>query len=336
GSIFVDAERLEIDGFGPSGLNANGLKQSQISARAGPGSAGSAPGALLDVRAESIRLTRSGVISATTFGAGQGGDIVIHTGDLLATGLTSGANVIPFNGVFARSAVDVRNTSGRFGDAGSITIDAARSIVLRDGGQVSVVAERSTAGAITLSAGRSIELSERRAGIAPALGFADGTQEPPNTRITAQALLGDSGTITLNTPGRIVLLNSLITAQAGGRGGFINIDPPVVALNRSVINGKANGRDVSVTIDAVARLVRSDDSRILSKNQNVPPDIDLSGALLELSASPFAPTARLGDTCGVLLGGNYSSFLVVGRSGTPVEPAGLMPELDLSPFRLGR
>jgi hypothetical protein len=312
------------------------LKQSQISARAGPGSAGTAAGALLDVRAGSIRLTRSGVISATTFGAGQGGDIVIHAGDLLASGLASDADILPFNGVFARSAVDARNTSGRFGDAGSITIDAARSIVLRDGGQVSVVAERSTAGAITLTAGTSIELSEHRTGITPALRIAQSTQEPPNSRISAQALNGDSGTITLNTPGRIVLQNSLITAQAGGRGGVINIDPPVIALNASVINGVAHGQDVVVTIDPAARLVRSDDSRILSMNQSVPPDIDLSGALLELPASPFTSTARLGETCGVLLGGNYSSFLVVGRSGTPIEPAGLLPALDLSSFNLNR
>jgi filamentous hemagglutinin family protein len=336
GSIFIDAVRLDIDGFGPSAINANALKQSQISARAGPGSAGTAPGALLDVHADSIRLTRSGVISATTFGAGQGGDTVIHTGDLLATGLTSNADILPFNGVFARSAVDARNTSGHFGDAGSVTIDAARSIILRDGGQVSVVAERSTAGAITLTAGRSIELSEHRADVAPALSFAQNPGEPPNTRITAQALNGDGGNITLHTAGRLVLFNSLITAQAGGRGGFISIDPPVVALNASVINGVAGGRDVIVTIDPAARLVRSTDSKILSTNQSVPPDIDLSGALLDLPASPFARSARLGETCGLLLGGDYSSFLVVGRGGTPIQPAGLAPALDLSAPKVGR
>jgi filamentous hemagglutinin family protein len=334
GSIFVDANQLEIDGFGPSAINANGLKQSQISARAGPGSSTTSPKALIDIRADSIRLTNSGVVSATTFGAGPGGDIRIRTGDLVTTGLQHDADILPFNGVFARSSIDPRNTSGQFGNGGSITIDARHSIVLRDGGQVSAISERSTAGAITLTAGESIELSEHRAGITPALKFGDGTQEPPNTRITVQALRGDSGNITLNTPGRIVLYNSLITAQARGAGGFINIDPPVIALNQSVINGKAIGPDANVSIDPNDKLVRSADSLILSRNQSVPPDIDLAGALIDLPASPFTRGARLEEICGVILGGNYSSFLVVGRGGTPVEPGGLAPSLDVSSFTL--
>jgi large exoprotein involved in heme utilization and adhesion len=338
GSISVVANRLEIDGFGPSGLNANGLKQSQISARSGPGSSPTALGAIIDIRADSVRLTNSGVVSATTFGAGAGGDIRIRTTDLLATGLLTNADLIPFNGVFARSSVDPRNTSGQYGNAGNISIDAKRSIVLRDGGQISAISETTTAGAVTLSAGQSIELSEHRAGVSPAILFGDGTTEPPNTRITVQALNGDSGNITLKTPGRIVLYNSLITAQARGTGGFINIDPPVIALNRSVINGKAidANADATVSIDPNDKLVRSTDSRILSTNQTVPPYIDLAGALLDLPASPFARGAGLEDICGVMLGGDYSSFLVVGRGATPVQPGGLTPSLDVSSFTLDK
>jgi hypothetical protein len=82
--------------------------------------------------------------------------------------------------------------------------------------------------------------------------------------------------------------------------------------------------------------VRSADSKILSTIQSVPPDIDLSGALLELTASPFARSAPLGETCGLLLGGDYSSFLIVGRGGTPIQPGGLAPTLDLAPFKLDR
>lgn len=328
GTIHVTTGQLVIDGYGTSTQNSNGLKQSQIAGRAGTSATPTGSGSLVSIKADDLRLTNSGVISASTFGAGNGGDVEIHTGSLLA----QGAQVIPFAGVFARSATDDGSPATGFGRAGSITVHARGSIVLRDGGQISVFSEQTSAGAISLSAARSIELSDRRGGVMSALIAARQTGEPVNTRISTQALQGTSGDITLNTPGRIMLYNSFITARAGGdTGATIRIDPPVVALNRSVIDGRAIKESVHVSIDPSALLIKSTDSLILSENTSLPPDLELSGALLRLPAGLFSADAELRDNCVRQFGGEASSFRVQGRGSAAHEPGGWAPSMTLQP-----
>jgi hypothetical protein len=141
---------------------------------------------------------------------------------------------------------------------------------------------------------------------------------------TISAAAGDSGNIHLQAPGNetILVRDSEITAQAQSTGGQITIDPQLVVLDRSQIDGRAGGQDVRVQITA-DQFIKSTDSAILSDAVTAPVEVDVASALARLSGALAAAQARLEALCGVQFGGHVSSFLITGRGGLPPEPAGL-------------
>ena len=182
GSITVNTDELNIDG-------GNLPKSTLIQARVGKGvedSGATGHGGQIIVNAGSIDLRRGGVITATNFGRGTGGDIVVRSGKIVAVGSPNA----PFTGVFARTspgraldggggpggsvrlvARDVRlqgnaavsavSTSGG-GRAGSVAIDV-QSLTLRGGAKVTVQADGGVAGGeITVKAGHDINLIDSR------------------------------------------------------------------------------------------------------------------------------------------------------------------------------
>jgi hypothetical protein len=69
---------------------------------------------------------------------------------------------------------------------------------------------------------------------------------------------------------------------------------------------------------------------ILSDNQSVPSPVDLAGVLTPFSLELANSELTLVEVCPRRMEGAFSSFLILGRGGTPAEGGGLMPALDLS------
>jgi filamentous hemagglutinin family protein len=337
GQIRVAVDRLLIDGHGSSGAFLTGLE-----ARAGKTSPPGTPGGNIFVTAGDVRLINGGVISATTFGQGTGGNV-----DVTAATLTLvGSPALPFTGVFARSESDEHpQTAGNGGDirlvardqilisdhaaitsqsrdagrAGSVLVSADGSVVLDAGGAISARAARGNAGDVTVRAGEAIELLDLRPGITPPAEAVNQPTEPANTRITAEAVNGSGGNVTLQARRRVYVLNSLLTARAGGNGAQITIDPDVVVLNHSVIDGRSGGTPVEVIVVS-ENYLKSTDSQILSTAVTTPVETDIASALARLPAGLLGENARLAAQCGLRLGGRSSSFIVTGRGTLAPEP----------------
>lgn len=321
GRIHVTAGLLRLDG-----QNSPEGSQTLIEARIGKGddnsgATGSSGGVLVDAGA--VELISGGVISASTFGSGPGGDV-----DVRADRLTiEGSPVQRFTGLFSRSTpTDLVTTAGA---GGRIAVDA---------GDVRIGGPAKDRAGLTGEAGEAgiSSRSEARGGPAGVVAVtADSVHVLKGGSISAsnanKAVAG--GGIELTARRDIVLRHGTITAMAAGsgEGARITVDPPAVVLaDGSKINALA-GTDPTFAakpIDIVVRLdgslLKSADSAILTNANLIFPTADLSGALAALPPTATDTGTRMVPQCGVRLGGSdVSTFLVIGRGGTPPEPGGL-------------
>jgi hypothetical protein len=304
GDITIGAGAMTIDGAGRA--TAPTLVQSRS------GTAASNDGGNIVVNVDGdLTIAGGGVISASTFGRGAGGSVDVHAGAIEITG----APAATFTGIFSASRrLEDRTTNPPevsprvgLGNAGTVRVAADDHVTIREGGEVSVFAQRSSGGRLDVDAGRRLEMER---GV-----------------ISAQARVR-SGAITVAASDTIRLRDARITAQTPGVGGSIAIDPRSVILDAgSVINGKAGARldDVPVRIDADALLV-SADSAILTSKQLFRADNDVAQRAVRLDESLLDLSIRLSDLCTVRFQKvTPSSFVVTGRGARPVEPGGLTP-----------
>jgi len=249
----------------------------------------------------SLRILNGSFISSDTLGPSDGGSINIHAGSI---SLDKGSSIA------CSSPVDV-------GRAGEIFLEADRSLLVNHSSFISTSAPGSSGGNITVNSGSEIRIL--------------------NSRITAEAGL-DGGNISLTAPQLTYLLHSTVTAQADttgsgfGNGGNLTIDPSFLVLNNSALISKSsfgNGGNINIltdyffqsasTIDASAPFGLPGTVRVTA------PEIDLSGSLIALPENLLSAETQLRPDCGVRLGGNISSFIVLGRGGLPIEPGGFIP-----------
>jgi hypothetical protein len=254
----------------------------------------------------SLKLLNGSFISSETDTAADGGSINIHAGSI---SLDKGASV---------------NCSSPFdvGRAGEIVLQADNSVLLNRNSSITTSAPNSSGGNITVNSGSEIRVL--------------------HSQITAAAGL-DGGNISLSAPHLAYLLNSTVTAQADttgsgfGNGGNLTIDPSFLVINNSGLISRSsfgNGGNISIltdyffesasTIDASAPFGLPGTVRVTA------PEVDLSGSLIALPENLLSAETQLRPDCGVRLGGNISSFIVLGRGGLPIEPGGFMPS---SPVR---
>jgi large exoprotein involved in heme utilization and adhesion len=136
----------------------------------------------------------------------------------------------------------------------------------------------------------------------------------------------------------VYLKESEITASVGGGagtvGGNISIDPQFVILDHSKIIANAfEGRGGNIRI--VAGVFLSDPYSIVDASSalgidgNVDirsPITELSGTLVPLGEDFISAFELLREPCMARIrGGKYSSFIVSGRDGLPIEPGHLLP-----------
>ena len=253
----------------------------------------------LDVRAtESLVIADEGAVSVQTDVDGDGGSIRLAAPQVQ---VTDGAEVV------SRSTGE--------GDAGRIVIDAGRSLRI-DEATVSASARFRESGDITLQAGRDIQVTAGR--------------------ITNRAVARDGGNINMFAPVQISVLDSRIVGRAGRQGGQITIDPDVVLLQSSLINGKSDlggedavARDVLVTIEA-DNFILSQDSLILTQRQQFEPT-QLAGQIVGVSASLGGQQVSLDDACTLHHLAEVSTLTRSGRGGVSLSPGDWLGPPPLAP-----
>ena len=259
----------------------------------------------VNIRAGTLRVAGRSSITTTALGTGRAGDVSVDAGSVFVTGgATVGSASAPIGTAAAGAAP---------GAAGGVGVRAADRIVVSGGAAVSVESSPESglagaaAGDVTLRAGRDVEI------------LGNGNPDAPGgTRVTAGAPGGDGGNVTLTAGRSIRVSHALVTAEAKNNGGQILLDPPVVVLDGSDINGLSGGKPVVVRI-VTDNLLRSGD-RIRTNQPQSFPETNLAASIAALDASLVAPGVRLAPVCGAL-GFSTSSFVTTGRGGSPPNPA---------------
>jgi hypothetical protein len=198
------------------------------------------------------------------------------------------------------------------GKGGSVILTVDGTLLVRDNGNLGVLASQGDAGDISVTAGSAIRVLDGQ--------------------ITAQAV-GDGGNITLSSPSVVYLLDSKINAEADhGHGGNITIDPQFVILNGSQISANAqigNGGNITIVskffLQSASSVTATAPFGVPGTVSITAPDVNLSGSLAPLNAELLDAESQLRPQCAVRLPLGLSSFVVAGRGGVPVEPDGLLP-----------
>ncbi len=150
--------------------------------------------------------------------------------------------------------------------------------------------------------------------------------------ITAEAG-GSGGDIKLTAPNQVLLQNSVINAQAGIDGGNISIDPLSVILNNSQLIANAilgNGGNITIVTDAFlvtpnSQITASSQFGVSGSIAISSPDTDLAGSLARLPGALLDAQTALAQACAAKVQADTSSFVLVGRGGLPIEPGGTLP-----------
>jgi large exoprotein involved in heme utilization and adhesion len=234
-----------------------------------------------------------------------------------------------------------RDASGR---GGNVSIDA-REVTVRNGGRISVgTLGPGPAGSLTvvadavrLSGGGLIESNSGDAMSPHAGRGGDVTviahrsiEADGGSRISGRSERNDAGTVTLLTPGTLLLRNSEVTTAADLSGGNIFIDPEFVVLNNSRILANARLRSGgNITIQAQNYLPSVGSLVDASSEESTPGAITIDARVVDIAGSIAALESGLADTrsllleaCGMRVGAAASTFVVTGRGGMPAEPGG--------------
>ena len=329
GGIAVDAASLHL---------VNG---SQINAdTSSPGAGGN-----INITAQSVDVESSSALSATSDGQGPGGQITVAANSILLDGLRADGSP-GFAGIFAGNLFGVQGNAS----AGDITIkpraSGALSMLLLNGAEISTSTKGASDGgsifinatALTLDNHASIQCATVGSGQAGniLINLQTLLLLSDHSSIAVPAASQNGGNITLSVGSLIYLLDSSLTASAGDNGGNIRIDPDFLVLDHSSITADAinnNGGNIDI---AANYFIRSD-SPITADSEFGNPgtilvdavELDLSGSLVSLPSSLLGAESQLRERCGVRTAGGISSFLVLGRGGTPIEPNGPLPTFGL-------
>ncbi len=323
GSVEVLAPNLTITGD-TSGIFANSLSAGQ------GGAAGN-----VDVRVEqSLQIMEGGSVSSSTLGLGHGGNVNLVAGTISIAG-PAGDGSGP-SGIFAQS--DGLSFSGV---GGNIAV-RAESINMLDGAQISASSMSTgragsvdvVAGNISLSGGCMISTSSARGDAGSITVNASSDFSLLDGSSIAASAGGNGGNITIGAVGLCYLLDSSIVATAGtqrasngptGTGGNITIDPQFIVLDHSVISANAAiGRGGNILLQTEnyfdsESVITATGAQAGTVDIAAPP-LSLTNALVQLSGSLLNASSQLREQCAMLLGQDFSSFLVLGAGGVEVSP----------------
>lgn len=302
-SITIQANDIELTGVNPSGMYTSGIFVSTQ-----PDAAGDA--GTIDVQVDNrLQIIDGAQITASTFGAGDAGDIFLQANRLEVGGVSQigerHSRIVAFSETeFDAGSIDITveklqvTDQGRInvsslgqGDASDLTIRADQ-VWLTDGGSLQAEVAAGRQGNIILTVDNLLFL--RRGGF-----------------ISTNATNGATGgNITIATPVILGLDNSDIVANAvQGDGGNI-------AISTKVLLGLQFRDALTLENDITASSQAGVDGIVQIKT----PDLDLSQGSVELSSELNDPSNQISTKC---LAAADNSFVVSGRGGLPESPENL-------------
>jgi large exoprotein involved in heme utilization and adhesion len=282
-----------------------------------PGEVGAGQAGNTTINATTLVMRGGAAISVGSQGAGAGGDIVVNAPNVTITGgsqISGSTTRDTIGGAGGRVTLNVASlelseagaltsASAGSGNAGDVTVDATGRVRLVNGGAITTEADQANGGNVVVSAQR-LDLF--------------------NSQVQAQAG-GDGGNIAVTADKGMQSRDSQISGRAGNDGGLITLTATPTILEQSVIDGRAGGVPVFVTIDSDIFL-RSN-SQILTTTLSLPPEVDIAGSLVALPTHLLSASATLRELCSVSLEEDVSSFRATGRGGVPASPDGWAPAL---------
>jgi len=266
------AERITIEG-------GDGVVSIVSAASKGAGLGGN-----IEIYTDVLELRNGGQITASAGGTGDAGRLVLDANRVEISGAAdqTGFNV---SGVFSRS-----NGEGlQAGDGGNLTIAAADSIAVSNGGRISASSRGAgRAGDITIAAG---DRFENRGG-----------------EVTTEAKASSGGRIAIEAREIVHLVDAKVTTSVVGGAddaGNIDIDSELVVLNGSRVEARAfGGEGGNISIVADVYLASSDsvvdaDSElgIDGEIEITAPEANLGGELAALPSSFLDASALLASRC---------------------------------------
>ncbi|MFB2877840.1 filamentous hemagglutinin N-terminal domain-containing protein [Floridanema aerugineum] len=266
----------------------------------------------LRINTRQLTLLSGAALAASSFGQGQGGDIIIKASEFvkLQGNSPDGQRL---------SAITSVTEPGSLGRGGNLTIQTDR-LILRDGGRVSI-RSRGTGNAGNLIVEANSVLMNNNSGL-------EGT-----------SVSGEGGNFTVRS--RILQMrnNSFISATAGteggpGNGGNININTnTLVALGNSDITANSvasQGGKVTINAQGIFgiqyRLATTPNSDITATGgtpdlsgtvQINSPEVDTSTGLVQLPENFTDLSNQIVAGCA---SSRNNSFVITGRGGLPEDP----------------
>ena len=358
GPLSMTAESIMLLGEADTGAGAINV----LTDTAGEGRAGD-----ITIRADTLLMQNGAIISAGTSGPGAGGNIDVHAKSIQMEGQHSIASLstTSYEGqpgditIQTDSLVlkaDSHITAEAFGPtaAGSIRI-SAKEVLIDDAdgvadGFAGISVNSDTLGVMSGLRAGDIIIDAETVGLhnGARISSSSATESPggdiainttreirlADSEITAQAG-GDGGNVHLTAPSLVYLLDSQITAESlNGNGGNITIDPQFVILNNSSLIASAilgNGGNVDIVSDFFLQsgsvIDVSSEFGVQGNASITAPDVDLSGSVIPLTQELLGAETLLSPGCAQRLPGGVSSFTVLTRGGTPVEPSRLLPAI---------
>jgi hypothetical protein len=342
GNLDVEATNVLISGVNPDlrdllvSNNAN-PKYAAASILSGAGSfflgdAATGQGGNIRIKAENIQLSDGALISSETETPGDGGYIKLEADNVALSGGSS---------IAAESRVAFATITG---NAGDIMITANQTFSSNNS-SVTTEAEIAEGGDITITA-QEAYLNNNSLVSAKSSGPGDAGNITINadmfqlnySSVITEAVQADGGNISVNSDTMVYLGNSVISASVGGGpdtvGGNIFIDPEFVVLNNGHIIANAfEGRGGNIRIIAGTFLADPESTVDASSEKGIDGTVDIRAPITDVTRKlkPLpkrfkSPTELLLESCiARLRGGEYSSFIVGGRDGLPLQPGSFLP-----------
>ena len=264
------------------------------------------------ITANELTLDNGAIDTSTSSeNGGRGGDVVLNGGTV---SLTNGASIK------SQSGSEAPNGKFSTGRAGDIMI-TGKSLTLANHSEITssskgIVADAGDAGNITIQSGSTVVMND--------------------SSIKTEAIKASGGQIVITAPEMVRLTNSQIStsvADGTGGGGNITIDPQFVILQNSQIIAQAIGGSGG-QINVTAGVFLADPNSLVDASSKQGPQgtvniqspvKNLGEQLTPLTQQFSSAAALLAQRCAARVAdGKFSTFVVAGREGLPVEPGGFL------------
>ncbi len=251
-----------------------------------------------------LQLLNGGVVSVSTFGQGDAGNLNVNAGDILVDAQNSDI----YTGFEARVGY------GSTGQGGNMSITSTGGLNLMNGGRITAESKSvGVAGSIYLRA-LSMNLIN-------------------DASIITETTVADGGSIEIISDELLRLVDSKIStsvADGKGNGGNITIDPTFVVLwdNSEIIANAKKGSGGNVNI--VADYFFIDDTSIVEASSELgidgtitieTPNIDLSSSFASMPEQKEIPVLG-SSSCEARTNNTSSSLVIRGRGSLPPDPNG--------------